>query len=84
MQKMNSYLSKKISFLSMISMIAVVFIHAYNYTDSFLQPNTIITEGLHLGACVQFAISNALARFAVPLFFMISGFLFFFGVWVLS
>ena len=79
MKKTNEYLSKKISFLSMISMIAVVFTHAYNYTDTFLQPHTIITEGLHPGACVQYAISNALTRFAVPLFFMISGFLFFFG-----
>ena len=47
MKKMNEYLSKKISFLSLISMLAVVFIHAYNYTDTFLQPHTIITEGLH-------------------------------------
>lgn len=78
MKKMNEYLSKKISFLSLISMLAVVFIHAYNYTDTFLQPHTIITEGLHPVACVQYAISNALARFAVPMFFMISGFLFFF------
>ena len=76
---MNEYLSKKISFLSLISMLAVVFIHAYNYTDTFLQPHTIITEGLHPVACVQYAISNALTRFAVPMFFMISGFLFFFG-----
>ena len=63
----------------MISMIAVVFIHAYNYTDTFLQPHTLITEGLHPIACIQYAISNALTRFAVPVFFMISGFLFFFG-----
>lgn len=79
MKKMNEYLSKKISFMSMISMIAVVFVHAYNYTDTFLQPHTIITEGLHPVACVQYAVSNALTRFAVPMFFMISGFLFFFG-----
>lgn len=76
---MNEYLSKKISFLSLISMLAVVFIHAYNYTDTFLQPHTIITEGLHPVACIEYAISNALTRFAVPMFFMISGFLFFFG-----
>ena len=75
---MSEYLSKKISFMSLISMIAVVFIHAYNYTDTFLQPHTLITEGLHPVACVQYAISNALARFAVPMFFMISGFLFFY------
>lgn len=79
MKKINEYLSKKISFLSLVSMIAVVFTHAYNYTDTFLQPHTIITEGLHPVACVQYAISNALTRFAVPMFFMISGFLFFVG-----
>lgn len=79
MKKMNEYLSKKISYLALLSMIAVVFAHAYNYTDTFLQPHTIITEGLHPVACVQYAISNALTRFAVPMFFMISGFLFFFG-----
>ena len=77
MQKINNYLSQKISFISMVSMLAVVFVHAYNYTDTFLQPGTIITEGLHPGACIQFAISNALTRYAVPFFFMISGFLFF-------
>lgn len=79
MEKMSKYLSKKISFLSLISMIAVVFLHAYNYTDTFLQPHTIITEGLHPVACIQYAISNAFTRFAVPMFFMVSGFLFFFG-----
>ena len=79
MGKINEYLSKKLSFISLISMIAVVFAHAYNYTDTFLQPHTIITEGLHPVACVQYAISNALTRFAVPMFFMMSGFLFFVG-----
>lgn len=79
MNKVNEYLSKKLSFLSLISMIAVVFVHAYNYTDTFLQPHTIITEGLHPIACIQYAVSNAATRFAVPMFFMISGFLFFFG-----
>ena len=79
MRKINEYLSKKLLFLSLVSMIAVVFTHAYNYTDTFLQPHTIITEGLHPVACVEYAISNALTRFAVPMFFMISGFLFFVG-----
>lgn len=79
MKQINEYLSKKISYLSLISMIAVVFAHAYNYTDTFLQPHTMITEGLHPIACVQYGISNALTRFSVPMFFMISGFLFFFG-----
>ncbi len=78
-KKMNEYLSKKIAFLALVSMIAVVFVHAYNYTDTFLQPHTLITEGLHPIACIEYAVSNALTRFAVPMFFMVSGFLFFFG-----
>lgn len=74
---MNDYLSKKLRYIGLICMIFVVFIHAYNYQDSFLQPNTIISEGLNLGACLEFMISNALTRSAVPIFFAISGFLFF-------
>lgn len=64
--------------LSLVSMLAVVLIHAYNYTDNFLQPQTLISEGMHLGACIEFLFSNALTRFAVPLFFAISGFFFFY------
>jgi len=71
------YLSKKIRFLNALCMVFVVFIHAYNYTDTFLQPMTVITEGLHFGAMTQFFLSNALLRSAVPLYFITSGFLFF-------
>lgn len=74
----SNHLSNKLKTLSLVSMIAVVFIHAYNYTDNRLSPQTLITEGTHLGACLEFFFSNALTRFAVPLFFAISGFLFFY------
>ena len=76
-EAVSGYLSGKIRFLSALSMVFVVFIHAYNYTDTFLQPTTCITEGLHLGAMTQFFLSNAFLRSAVPLYFIISGFLFF-------
>lgn len=79
MDESSRYLSNKMKAASLISMLAVVFIHAYNYTDYFLQPGTLISEGLHLGACLEFLFSNALTRFAVPLFFAISGFFFFHG-----
>lgn len=78
MNESSNFLSNKLKNISLISMIAVVFIHAYNYTDNFLQPQTLITEKLHLGACLEFLFSNALTRFAVPLFFALSGFLFFY------
>lgn len=74
---MNEYLSKKIRILSFFSIVGVVFCHAYNYYDRFLQSTTIIAEGTVPGAMLQFFISNALVRFAVPMFFMFSGYLFF-------
>jgi len=73
----SKYLSRKIKFISLFSMIAVVFIHSYNYKDNFLTPTTSISEGFNVYAMFEYFISNALARFAVPLFFIISGFLFF-------
>lgn len=76
-QVVSPYLSHKLTLLSFVAMLCVVFIHAYNYTDTFLQPTTMITEGLHAGAMVQFLLSNAATRFATPLFFCISGYLFF-------
>ena len=74
---MNKYLSKKITFLSFFAIIAVVYCHAYNYYNRFLQPTTIIAEGTTPGAMLQFFISNGLVRFGVPLFFSFSGYLFF-------
>lgn len=79
MEVSKPYYSEKFKLISMICMIAVVFIHSYNYTDTFLQTQTLITEGLHFGACLEFLFSNALTRFAVPMFFAMSGFFFFKG-----
>lgn len=55
----------------------VVLIHAYNLKDNFLLTGTLVEEGLHVSTFIQYFISNGLARFAVPLFFIISGYLFF-------
>lgn len=74
---MNDYLSKKIKFLSFFAMIGVVYCHTYNYFDRFLQSRTVLSEGANPGAMLQFFISNGLVRFAVPLFFIFSGHLFF-------
>lgn len=74
---MNDYLSKKIKFLSFFAMIGVVYCHAYNYFDRFLQSRTVLSEGANPGTMLQFFISNGLVRFAVPLFFIFSGYLFF-------
>lgn len=74
---MNEYLSKKIKFLSFYAIIGVVYCHAYNYFDRFLQSSTILAEGANPGTMLQFFISNGLVRFAVPLFFLFSGYLLF-------
>ena len=74
---MSKYLSRKVKFLSLFSIFAVVFVHAYNYKDSFLTPVTLISEKTNLYAMFEYFISNGLGRFAVPMFFIFSGFLFF-------
>lgn len=74
---MTKYLSRKIKFMSLFLIIGVVFIHSYNYKDTFLTPTTTISEGFSFGAMFEYFISNGLAKFAVPMFFAISGYLFF-------
>lgn len=76
---MSKYLSRKIKFITVFAMTAVVFIHSYNYSDSFLTPATRISEGFAFAPMLEYFFSNELLRFAVPLFFLISGFLFFFN-----
>lgn len=75
---MTKYLSRKLKFISLFLMVAVVFIHSYNYSNSFLTPDTSINEGFNGGAMFEYFISNGIARFAVPMFFAISGYLFFY------
>ena len=77
-RKMSKYLSRKIKFITVFPMIAVVFINAYNFKDSVLTPRTRISEGFNAAAMCEYFFSNELFRFAVPMFFAISGFLFFF------
>ncbi len=76
-EAVNAYLSEKIQRLSFFTIVCVVIIHAYNYRDAYLQPTTMIHEGLRAGPMVQFFFCNALTRFANPLYFFISGYLFF-------
>ena len=78
-KKMSKYLSRKLKFISVLAMCAVVFIHAYNCADLFLTPTTRISEGFKFTPMFEYFFSNGLFRFAVPLFFMISGFLYFFN-----
>jgi surface polysaccharide O-acyltransferase-like enzyme len=73
----DDYLSRKIKILSLFAIIAVVYIHANNTEPRMQLPDSMIAEDLHINSFMQFFITNGLARVAVPLFFCISGYLFF-------
>ncbi len=76
---MGKFLSRKLRFISVFAMAAVIMIHSYNYADNFLTPTTRISEGFRFPPMLEYFFSNGICRFAVPLFFMISGFLFFYN-----
>lgn len=72
---MNKYLSDKLKAISFILMIMVVIIHSYNLEINFSSHSGIIKRGYN--SFIQDIISKGLTRVAVPLFFLISGYLFF-------
>lgn len=71
---MTQYLSDKIKILSFVAIILVLYIHSafHDYPHEIL--------GMELNHYLQSAISGKIGRCAVPLFFMISGYLFFLNV----
>jgi len=77
---MNQVLSQKIKILSLLAMIAVVFLHANTAAPTMQLPGSIIEGPIALSSFVQYFVANGVARFCIPLFFVISGYLFFFGV----
>lgn len=69
---MTQFLSDKLRVLSLFSIILVLYIH------SGFHPNEI--QGMAANGCVQNVVSEMLGRCAVPLFYVISGYLFFLKV----
>jgi surface polysaccharide O-acyltransferase-like enzyme len=66
---MNQYLSEKIKILSAISILLVLYIHSGFHADEI--------EGMTINSYIQEFISGMIGRCAVPLFYIISGYLFF-------
>lgn len=66
--------SQKFRFVSTLSMIAVVFIHAKFIMSRWEACMDTVTIMGRVSDIVQFSISEILCRLAVPLFFLISGF----------
>jgi fucose 4-O-acetylase-like acetyltransferase len=59
-----------------MSMLIVVFIHAYNLRVRYLQPWTLPNERLTPTGFTEYFLCNGLFRFVVPLLFLISGYLY--------
>ncbi|MBP4137804.1 acyltransferase family protein [Flavobacterium geliluteum] len=72
---MNEYLSVKLKLISFFSMIMVVFLHSYNLVINLTSGTVLVDQGY--STFIQNFISQGIARVAVPLFFSISGYLFF-------
>lgn len=72
---MNKYLSVKLRIISLISMIMVVLLHSHNTSTKFNSGNMNFNEGYNV--FIQNFFSQGITRIAVPIFFCISGYLFF-------
>lgn len=69
---MTQYLSDKLRVLSLVSIILVLYIHSGFHADEI--------EGMVVNDSVQTFVSGMMGRCAVPLFYVISGYLFFLKV----
>ena len=72
---MTTYLSEKIKIISFVLILLVVQLHAYNLDLLFGKETIILNKGFNW--IFQNFFSNGITRIAVPLFFIISGYLFF-------
>lgn len=75
-----SLMSRAIDFLRFPLIVGVIFIHNYRMGDNMDGIDSFTAENLPVYYYVSNLFSNTLASIAVPLFFFISGYLFFFKV----
>jgi surface polysaccharide O-acyltransferase-like enzyme len=71
----NKYLSDKLKAISFLLMVMVVYLHSYNLEIKFTSGTGLIEKGYN--SFIQDLITHGITRIAVPLFFIISGYLFF-------
>ena len=76
---MNNYLSLKLKVISFFAIILVVFLHSYNLIVR-IDANNLISLKKGYSTFIQEFISQGVTRVAVPIFFTISGYLFFLGL----
>lgn len=69
-------LSRKLRFWSLMAMVLLVYVHAYNLEPRYLQPNTLVDAPATWDNVLQYLLANGLLRFRIPILFAISGYLF--------
>lgn len=74
--RLDTFLSQKLRFWSLVAMLLLVYVHAYNLHPRYLQPWTPVEEPLSVGTWMQYFLANGLFRFRIPILFAISGYLF--------
>jgi fucose 4-O-acetylase-like acetyltransferase len=74
-------ISSRIEILRFPLIVGVVFIHSFSPPTHLAQGAIGVTRNDALADFVMFFISQGVARIAVPLFFLVSGYLFFLGGW---
>ena len=70
------FLSQKLRFWSLMAMVLLIYVHAYNLHPRYLQPWTPVQEPLTAATGLQYFLANGLLRFRIPILFAISGYLF--------
>lgn len=73
---LSAFDSQKFRFWSFVSMFLLVFVHAYNLNERYLQPWSVVSEPLGFNSFFQLLTANALFRFRIPMLFIISGYLY--------
>jgi fucose 4-O-acetylase-like acetyltransferase len=76
--QIDPFLSRKITVVLWFAIVLVVWAHAYNSYPRYLVPNSLVEDSFNLFNYFQYLVSSGLTRFVMPLFFAISGYLFFY------
>ena len=74
--RLDSFLSQKLKFWSLMAMVLLIYVHAFNLHPRYLNPWTQVQEPLTAGSWLQYFLANGLLRFRIPILFAISGYLF--------
>lgn len=73
---MTPYLSRKIRLVSFLALFFVLFQHAINFTG-YIDPSRLFGNIRNWDAYLQYFLGYGIPRFSVPLFFLLSGYLFY-------